>query len=482
MDNPHLKIRLFLWTLVLGALFWLGWLKVVPTGEITYTLNSGNRSDHLGVLKPNDRLASGTSDMITIIGNPVYFTLRPPRPFETVDFTIKYKNSSKLPLIEAGILADGKLWRYKTEPIENHALDQMSISWDTIKENDLMLLQKEIKYKSIKEFLDKPPAFSEVAIYNYDFKNKYEIVDYQASDAIQDIGNFKGAWQFYTYIKDEILDVNVSFRDINLDNNLDTIELFLYYGGKVVDSRVIDDIFVGKEGTGEEVDAGSVGFELSDMPEGIYKVELRAGGDIVSHIRSKQSKLSFIGEIALNEEGKNFDIYTNSRKIQITTDNPGSLQDVGIVKMYSPNSSFADVLKINETYRQFESKRLEGISDIKLEKDGVIISGDGTFAFNEEALFNPEIRKIDGETFSKEDNIGYIIARYDFPKWQNNWQMATAKFDLTKAYQEDGKYGLMISIPGLRADDDIADHLEIGEISVKFRGKSLWKKILEIIN
>jgi len=58
------------------------------------------------------------------------------------------------------------------------------------------------------------------------------------------------------------------------------------------------------------------------------------------------------------------------------------------------------------------------------------------------------------------------LAKYESPQEEDGWKINSAEFNLDQAYQEKGKYSFLISIPGLKADDDINDGLEIGDIRV----------------
>ncbi len=55
------------------------------------------------------------------------------------------------------------------------------------------------------------------------------------------------------------------------------------------------------------------------------------------------------------------------------------------------------------------------------------------------------------------------------------------EFDLRGAYREDGKYTFLISAPGLNPNDALDDYLEIEEIKVELKGKTLIEKIREVI-
>ncbi len=138
-------------------------------------------------------------------------------------------------------------------------------------------------------------------------------------------------------------------------------------------------------------------------------------------------------------------------------------------------------LGIEETYKLFTVDSFRDVSEIILEKDDVIISGDGLFALAEDQLFNPIIKRVDNLDLNYE-GINYVLANYSSPSEIDNWQFANAKFDLSEAYREDGKYSFIISIPGLRADDLIDDNLVLSQIKVELKGRTLWQKINEILS
>jgi hypothetical protein len=76
-----------------------------------------------------------------------------------------------------------------------------------------------------------------------------------------------------------------------------------------------------------------------------------------------------------------------------------------------------------------------------------------------------------------EEEMEYVLT--DYKKWsrQGEWKVKETAFDLGSAYSEDGKYRFLISIPGLKEDDDIDDYVIIDEIKIELKGDS----ILEIL-
>lgn len=472
----QVKFRVFLWLVLAFIVGWLLYMAIVPGGKITYIYDFEKDSRFIGKLTPIDRVETSIGNSQKIIGNPVYFSLSTLRKFNQATLVLKYKNTGEFPLIEAGVLVDKIVWRYDLKPVENKIIDQVALVWDVIKDNGAILLQREKKYNSIDEFLNNMPDIDEVALYNYDLKKEYLLNNYIAGIDEQVIDfSLRGPYQFYTYIKDEDLDFNFTFLDINNNKDLDPIDLHLYYDNKLIDSRHMDDDGIAKD-TGETKDERVINFKVANLPEGVYKIELRASDDIITKkITAKQSKLAFLNKIWFYKDNNtDIEIWTDSKELQAKTVNPTSLQ---IIKTGEKE------LEIKETYKQFRSVLDVATSTrIKLAKDGIILTGDGVFSFKKDSLINSNFKKVNQNLDINKENVNYVLAKYAAPKEEDGWKIAEIEFDLTKAYREDQKYGFLISIPGLTVDDDIDDYIEIGGIKIELKGKTLFEKIKEIIN
>ncbi len=507
-----IKLRIILWVILAGVVGWLLYMGVAPSGKISYTYDFTKPNYFIEKLTPKERVkpivcdketefprGNSVSDAIfcsqVIIGDPVYFSLHTPRRFDEAMLTLKYRRQEiaspagdpiSIPLIEAGVLVDKIVWRYDLKPIENKIIDQLSLVWGETREGDTVLLQRDIsttsepikKYNSIQNFLDNllaspklgGPEINEIATYNYNLDTEYLLPDYKPSDEENKINYaLRGPFQFYTYVKDEKLDFTFNFQDLNKNKDSDEINLYLYYNNQLIDSRHFDDDGV-SENNNKITDRGEMKLKLANLPEGVYKIEIKTNDDIVTKsIKTKQQKLSFINKVWIYDSGnENIELYSDSSAINAQTINPANLQTIEIND---------DELEISETYKQFSIKIKGDIKKIKLQKDDVILSGNGVFSFNKESLISPEIKKVDVNMDIANENINYILANYNYPREEGEWKTAKAQFDLSKAYRENGKYSFLISVPGLKADDEIDDFIEISEIKINLQGTSLWEKL-----
>lgn len=479
MKKFIITLRVFLWLALIIIADWLLYKGIVPSGKTSYATDFSRPNFFIGKLTPTERIKTPDAEAgsgTQIIGDPVYFSLRTLRKFDKAKLFLKYKTDDAPPVIEAGVLADKTIWRYNLQPIENKIIDQLVLVWDVKKENGLILLQRNNSasttlYGSIEDFLNKPPQNSEIALYNYDLNAEYLLPDYQKSAENQPaVPALRGVCQFYTYIKEEDLDFTFDFIDINKNKDEDPVDLNLYFNNQIIDTRHLDDDGIAVN-SGKESATRQINLKTAGLPEGVYKIELRANDDIITEeITTKQNKLAFINKIWLVGNGAaDIDLFTDSNKISAQTVNPGNLQ---IIKVGEK------ALNINQTYKQFNIEAEQGVKEVKLEKDDVILAGDGVFSFSQDGILNPGYKKVNGAL--DVNKINYILARYEPPREEGGWRMAQAEFDLTKTYREDGKYSFLISIPGLKIDDGVDDGVEIGEIKIELDGTALLKKIKNI--
>lgn len=490
MKKNIIKIRILLWGMLFFVVAWLFWMAVAPGGKIAYKQDFLNKKYFFQTDKdyfirrftPGDRVEIRDDNKPRIVGDPVYFSLRTPRAFNTAKITYKYKIQEKQPihLIETGALADRQVWRYQLHPLENKTIDQLSEVWNKIEEQGTVLLQKTKNYENIADFLASPPDFESIAVYNYDLPYDYKIGEFATGTEEHEYSvPLRGAFQFYTYIKGDALDFSFDIKDINQNGDADNVDLFVYYKNTLLASEHLPDDGISIENN--QVSENRVlNINIPNLPEGAYKLEMKANNDIVAaKIRTHHQKIAFINKINLHKTDKeDIKIFTDAKELQATTIYPESLQSL---------KAGENRIELNETYRQFSGVVEKGTSTenlglIQLEKDGVELAGEGVFCFAPELCFNPALKQVKTSLDKLPDNIDYIIADYGGISYDGEWHIASAEIDLTSAYREDKAYSIILSIPGLRADDAFDDGIIIDNILVELAGKSLAEKVKSIFN
>lgn len=480
------KMRLILgvFGVILVAIFI--YLKVVPFGRITYTrtwprgLASGK--GFIYDFKPGERIDTASSSALRIVAEPVYFSLYAPRAFDSAEVTVKYRDrlASSTPIIEIGILSDRLTGRYRLAPLQNDIVDRYRFSWPRLEDKQgRLILQAEKHYDSPAEF-DKDLAsgnlygcpsgpISCIATYNYPLDTDFQLPDYSSVSPTVIDQPLRGALQFYFYSKSPSWRLAFKFVDLNLDAADDPIAIEVYKGKELADAKDLSDSRSAVGGKTEEKDATLSG----QGGPGLYRVEVKASDDIVmSKLTSTSDKISFINKVwPVSGKGK-LTLYTDASYVGASTVNPASLGKI---------SFGGRDFDLDKTYKQFSFRNAEGVNKIVLKNDDIILENSGVFSFSESGLIDPAARKID-RYFSPSDRIRYIIADYERPLEDGGLKTARATLDMKGAASEDGKYTFLISIPGLDGAAGAEEYLEIEEISLKLSGKTIFKKIREIIS
>ncbi|MFA5000374.1 MAG: hypothetical protein WC545_03375 [Patescibacteria group bacterium] len=491
--GPLFRLRLFfaLAILLIAGIFL--YLKIVPFGSITYErtwprgLASGKGFFY--DFKPTERIAPeadgrpGGGDSLKIIGDPVYFSLFTPRTFDQAILIIKYRDhlSENTPLIEAGLLRDKFTGAYDLKPIQNNILDAFRFSWPRLEDRpERLILQAEKYYNDPEEFMadlaagglkgcppGKPTAC--VAVYNYPLSAAYRRPGYESLKPLIINQPLRGAHQFYVYLSGPWR-LSFNFLDLNLDPADDPITVNVLFGDEIIATKSLEDLL--PLASDEAPEERELIIEGAGAPAGAYRAEIKTSDDIViSEIKSSSDQLSFINKLWPVSGPGNLSVFTDTGTISAQTWAPASL---------GPIIFGGREFSLDKTYEQFDFKADGNLNEIKLEKDDVILAGSGVFSFSRNSLFNPSFKKID-RYFSPGEEIQYIIAAYERPIENKGIKTARVEFDLWGAYREDGKYTFLISAPGLNPNDALDDYLEIEEIKVELKGKTLVEKIREVI-
>jgi hypothetical protein len=455
------------------AVFVLAWLAIIPSGKITYSTNFIGFNDFIGKLTPKERVNAEKSGTQDLISDPVYFSLRTPRTFDRGLMTIKFKVASGTPIVEAGISTDGRTWQYDLQPLYNSKIEDLMKNWNVSKTGDVMLIQRNKVFSSLDDFLKNPPPADKIALYNYDLKTNYLLSDYQPQNSTTTIcRQLAGAYQFYTYIKNENLADNFVFQDLNKLSGPSPIDVYVYSGGKLISSAHLDDDGI-IDGLGGQKPSRNLQLNLAGLAEGVYKIDVRADGDIITRtIATGQSKLAFINNLPLASSTgiycqQNF--FTDGQTLTVQTSHPNKL---GTIKIIS--SSIEQDLRVDEAYKIFTASNLsESGSKVILANDGVTLASDGLFSLSADGMIDPRLKSVDVNFDADRDGVDYVLARYTPPVKNGDWFTAQADFNLKNSFRLWDKYYFLISAPGLAT----SSKMEIKNIRFDLSGTSLWQKI-----
>jgi len=475
------KFRLLWWGVLLILVIVLLYFKILPFGRATYSQSyPGNIKIGQGFIynfSPVERVYLAPGEVPKLIGDPVYFSVFTPRTFDKVKLTLVYRDNLKIdtPIIEVGVLADKSVWRYDLRPVSNNGLDYLSLLWDKTVEDGKIFLQKEKNYDDLASF-EQDLAKGQVngcssmlekcvAVYNYEPEYSYRIANYQQSLPLAFDTVLRGPHQFYIYSVGSPIYLAITLAGLDQNSQPGPIEVIISESNKVVATKKINRPELAAAGEKQ-----IIVFNEKDLPGGVYKVEIKIDDKtLIEKIYSSIEKFSFINKIwpAFNNQPLVF--YTDIENLQVKVLNPANLQTINFDDQDFP---------LTEAYRQLDINSHSGgaIKKISLEKDDIILEGNGVFSLAPANLFNPTLKKVD-RFFSVYTSPPYIIANYSKPRLHEGLKTAVVDINLKGVYREKGQYNFMIAIPGLKAEDDINDNIEIYDMKMEFSGRTLWQKI-----
>jgi hypothetical protein len=482
-----LKFRL-VW---LGCIFFLVliflWLKIVPGGQISYEKDFNRRINFgqgfIYSFTPQDRVDENSGRLPKMIGDPLYFSVFTPRSFSSAKLTISYRRhlTEKIPIIEAGVLADSIVWRYDLQPIENRIIDNLKSSWRILSLKDPLVLQAGNYYSDRNQFFqdldqnnlngcDYNLSFSCLAVYNYDLDLNPDLSSFSEEQPLIFDIPLRGVHNLFIYINKNPLELELEFVDLNQDKAANPISLILTQGQKIVARSDLPDLNNDLASGREE--NKSLSLSSGNIPAGIYKLEIKISDDtVIKRIKSSTNRLVFIHKLWPVSWGKDIEIFTDAYYLQAKALGPASCQE-----FFFNGEKF----NIDVPYEQksFYLKNAGNLNKIELSEDDVILENNAIFAFSEKNFFNPMIKKVD-PYFQLSSDIKYIISNYETPKIKTaGFLEKTLEFDLRGAYRERGKYNFIISIPGLKPEE--GSYVEIEKIKIEFFGRTLWQKIFNL--
>lgn len=441
--------------------------------EIVYDFKKPNA--FIGNLNPNGRLSNIRKEddkyYQTIIIDPVYFDLELPANYQKATIQVNYQSKTE-PVIELGALAAKDIWNFQIQPIQNSIIDDLENKWNTIKEGETVLLQKEKKYDSIDSFLKDLPPLDEIAIFNYNLPYEYTIYDYQKSDEYWEINqSLKGQHSFYAYLGDgEDMGFTFLLEDLNEHNGKDEGKIEVYRGSELIDKQTVSDDGITDESK-QKTDLGEWNINLTDTKPGLYKINLLLTDDIlINKIKTKQKLVAFVNKINFyNPENTNnaVNVFSDSTLLKAATNYTSGLRKLKI------GEEEMEIKDLNVEYKKEIQNAKDGYN-IEIPSANLLVSGDGLFSFGAEHFFNPQIKILNKE--SALGGTNYIIANYHSPQSVGGWIVGEATFDLAGIYKENNKIKIMISAPNLNRNKG---EVKISKIKAILETRPFFTKVRE---
>lgn len=433
--------------------FFLIWVDVNPSGRFVIEEKVGSLSPYLDRFLPETRVLGVQSGedgpFQSVVGEPTYLSVYPPGDYQSVTLEILFQNTEQ-PIIELGLLVQEDPRQQILKPAENLLIDQSE--WRRLEREDgTILLQREMIYDSIEVFELDPPARNSVAVYNYQLVEPYREAGYRPADALTTYDvTLRGYHEYVTYIKNEPLLLQTSFMDMNRAAGGDPVEfLAVNETGEIVGSAVVAD-----DGRDEAEQSASepraAALIISDLPEGVYKVILKAGRDIFFRsLTTRQRYLTFVGpvffgdEAGYQDESRPVSFWTDGKLLSFETYHADASQRVQIGQ---------EELLMPETQLRYDFIVEEAdLAPIIAPAGDLLFTSEGKVSLTKAAFFNPDPIRLTWNTDLEASGVNFIIARYQKPEIDRAWKVAGATFNLTDRRDASSPLKFVLAAPGITA-------------------------------
>ncbi len=464
-------IRTIWVSMLLVTISFLLWKFIAPFGIIRYSSDFSKYHYFISELTPKDRLVTNNQQVRNLIkAEPVYFYLKTLRPFKTAVVTVNFSNPPSF--MELGICRDKAQWNFERQPLYFETLEKFGTSDHVLREDGLLLWQKEKKYNSINDFISNPPAVESIGVYNYNLPLRFEIKDYKASTSAQNFAlGAKGSYSMVTYSQGDPINLDFVVRKKSDKTAESKIFVTAYNSdGSSIETKNYDwtiPLYL------TDYQYKTLNFKFEVPFAGSYRIEFKTDNEVeTERIETKQNLLSVMNTIQLADFSRtNFSIFTDATNLSLQTTNPKSIQNIRV------DEQTIDLPKTYTLINERLDDQTRKIKEIKLQKDDILLAGDGFFALKPSEIINPFPRQFTNSIDLESSGLEYVIARYEPIGLLENGQR-TITFNLEQACVDKDGYPFIISMPGYSEQDGT----KIENIDITFTGKNITEILKTIWN
>ena len=223
--------------------------------------------------------------------------------------------------------------------------------------------------------------------------------------------------------------LQATFMDMNREYGEDIVELLVVNEeGEIISGSSTED-----DGEVEATSRGSslrnAALVVSDLPEGVYKVILKADRDIFFRtLTTRQRYVTFVGpvfvgdEVGYRETPSSIALFTDGKHVSFETYHADAAQRVaiGTGELLMPEA------QVRYDYDVVDA----GLVAVSADAGDFLMTSDGKVAFSPAQFFNPDPVKLGATTDLDDLGVNFIIAEYTPPIQDGDWLKASATFDL----------------------------------------------------
>lgn len=413
--------------LLLGGLLWI---DIQPDGMLKGGLVPGKRNPYMYHPLPDTRIAVKKDfqvgveediDVYEMTGEPAYIALRLPKTqYDRVVMGVEFMPMQQT-VFEIGPESSPGAQTFDLKPLYQEAIEKLK--W-TMRDVDGGFVYEKPGFEG------KSHARDRIATYAYEPTTPYRDPAYAASTERRSYEvDLRGTHQMKVYIKDQPLDMQFTFSDMNREIGQDDLIVAVRdeEGRLVRELRQEDD---GNERMDQEVNRFTIPLYLENLEEGVYEISISTTTDIF--LRTIDTTLTrfvfmnrlYIGDaIGWRNAPARTDFYGNGQAYTLLT-----LHNEGLQTVYFDDAS----VMLNKTHvnTQFILEKPSERLRMRVPNGDVSVVSDGVFALTAEQFFMPDPVQVGPFTDIERLGVEAVYTSYTrLPDTNGAWRYAEQTFD-----------------------------------------------------
>lgn len=451
----------------LGLIFVLIKWDVVLSGKFDVKHRFNEPKALFSELVPHDRVQTGPASVL-VEREPVYATLRYPRPFKDLALTVEFKNPSNL-LIEAGPQVSG-VEAYRLEALDHPQLDKVFAQpevWTASEQSAsaggkisrLYQRRSDYVFRTVEQFFKDLPNQQNVGYYGSTWPVFYTpSIPARASRSVIAVP-LRGSHEFWLAAGQGAFDLSAHVQDINHSAGADAVALSLYdQAGELIAQEILaDDGDTTENGPTSSTSTLTL---METLPAGVYRLAIETSNDVfiqkietsAPYIVAKQ-RVAIAGGPEYEAEfgqpvAQALRLYTSAREWTAMTPHRSSTQNIHVglealgvdepLKDYTYQLSKARTFLLNKGY------------ELELSGGNVVLTGRGVFAFDQKQYFSPFPWYVDHNVDIDALQLQYIFTDYEAPvQLDNGLLRQTITLDLTTTFAPQKALRIQFAAPEL---------------------------------
>jgi hypothetical protein len=381
----------------------LAWRHDPITGLLTMDAAWPKAHPKISELKPVARVVSEV-DGVRLTGEPVYFDVAPPTPYESVTVeAIVHPNDAAMVELGALATADG---RYDIGAAYARAIE--TLDWPTVASGDLALKQRRQDFLSLDDFLDATTAAAMV----YPAGVAATTPPAMASSGMRAYAvSARGAHRLFARVPaGERLRLTLTVQDINRQPGADAVKLTVFRAGSDIqleNMTLPDDGNATEDGRATEPRVMNLDWPADEAGE--YWMTFDAPDDVfIRQLATPLAEVGFLGRVYFGDEVGYADVsepvtcLVSGRRLQARPMRAEALQTISV------DGSGMALAAVGAAV----DRRLDGSAFVSVPRRGLVLTTDGRITLGgspiEAAL---TLDRQDDETSLSEDGIDYLLYR-----------------------------------------------------------------------